>query len=92
MARVTGNDTVTLRLPPDPEFAEIPRVAFASLLRINRIDPSDVGDLGASIKETAGSITGAGHSVEINFRVTDDEVLVRLSGGGQTVDLSAPRD
>ncbi len=86
-----GNDTITLRLPPDPEFADIPRVTLASLLRINRIDPGDVGELGASIQQAAGDITGGGHSVEISFRVTADEVLVKLEGGGQTVNLTAPR-
>ncbi|MBP92021.1 MAG: hypothetical protein HN979_08450 [Actinobacteria bacterium] len=91
MGHAAGNDTVTLTLPPDPEFAEIPRVTLASLLRIHRIDPGDLGDLGTSIQQAAGSITGAGHSVEINFRVTATEVLVRLEGGGQTVDLAAPR-
>jgi|TARA_B100002003_G_C13962005_1_gene465927 hypothetical protein len=91
MGHTERNDAVTLRLPPDPEFAEIPRVTLASLLRIHRIDPGDVGELGVSIQQAARNITGAGHSVEINFRVTADEVLVRLEGGGNTVDLATPR-
>ncbi|MAG03495.1 MAG: hypothetical protein CL406_02620 [Acidimicrobiaceae bacterium] len=91
MVHTAGNDTVTLRLPPDPEFAEIPRVTLASLLRIHQIDPGELGDLGTSIQKAAGSITQAGHGVEINFRVTADEVLVTVEGGGNTVDLAAHR-
>ena len=85
------DDTVTLHLPPDAQFAELPRVALASLLRIHRIDPGDIGDLSTSVQHTATEMTATGNSVDIHLRVTDTQVCIDLDSAGRTVRLSAPR-
>ncbi len=91
MSDEAANDAVTLVIPAEPGFSELPRVALAALLRIHRIDPGEVGDLGVSVQHEADSITRGGDPVHVHYRVTDSEVLVTLDGGGHTVRLGAPR-
>ena len=60
MPRVDQQDTITLRLPASLDFADLPRVGLAALLRIHRIDPGDVGDLATSVHEIATKLAAAG--------------------------------
>jgi hypothetical protein len=66
-------------------------VGLASLLRIHRIDPGDVGDLATSVHEIATKLAAAGSEVVVEFRVTDAEVAVDLTGDGRTIRISSPR-
>ena len=91
MARVDQQDTITLRLPASRDFADLPRVGLAALLRIPRIDPGAVGDLATSVHEIATKLADAGSEVVVEFRVTDAEVAVDLTGDGRTIRISSPR-
>ena len=66
-------------------------MGLAALLRIHRIDPGDVGDLATSVHETATKLAAAGSEVVVEFRVTDAEVAVDLTGDGRTIRISSPR-
>ena len=85
-------DTITLRLPPSRAFADLSRVGLAALLRIHRIDPGDIGDLATSVHEIAREMTGGGSEVVVvEFRITDTEIVVDLTGDGRTIRISSPR-
>ena len=91
MAQVDQQDTITLRLPASLDFADLPRGGLAALLRIHRIDPGDVGDLATSVHESATELAAAGSEVVVEFRVTDAEVAVNLTGDGRTIRINSPR-
>jgi hypothetical protein len=94
MARSSRRDdleAVTLRIPVSRPVGDLPRVGLASLLRIHRIEPSEIGDLASSIQEMATKMVAAGSDVVIDYRVTDTEVAVDLTGNGRTLRISAPR-
>ena len=91
MASDNGRDIVTLVLPASQPFADLPRVGLASLLRIHRINPGDVGDLATSVLEATADLAATGSEVVVEFRVTDIEVSVDLTGNGRTLRISAPR-
>jgi len=94
MARSSRQDdleAVTLRIPAPRPVGDLPRVGLASLLRIHRIEPSELGDLASSIQEIAVEMAGAGSDVVIDYRVSDAEVVVDLTGDGRTLRTSAPR-
>ena len=84
-------DVVTLRLPPSRDFADLTRVSLAALLRIHRISPGDIGDLATSVQGIAAEMTGGGFEVVVEFRATDTEVIVDLTGDGHTIRISSPR-
>jgi hypothetical protein len=84
-------DTITLRLPPSRAFADLSMVGLAALLRIHRIDPGDIGDLATSVHEIAREMTGGGSEVVVEFRITDTEIVVDLTGDGRTIRISSPR-
>ncbi len=83
-------EAVTLRIPVSRPVGDLPRVGLASLLRIHRIEPSEIGDLASSIQEMATEMVAAGSDVVIDYRVTDTEVAVDLTGNGRTLRISAP--
>ncbi|MCP4792808.1 MAG: hypothetical protein GY882_05700 [Actinomycetia bacterium] len=83
------DDTVTLRIPADPTFADLPRVCLAVLLRIHRIDPDDLGDFATRLEEASADLIAGGGELAIDFRATGAAVEVVLSGPGGTVTLEA---
>ena len=91
MTRAGRRDAITLRLPASRAFADLPRVGLAALLRIHRIDPGDIGDLAASLTETAREMADGDSDVVVEFRVTDSEVTVDLTGDGRTIRISSRR-
>ena len=91
MERDDGRDTVTLVLPASRPFADPPRVGLASILRIHRINRGDVGGLATSVMEANAELAVAGSEVVIEFRVTDAEVSVDLTGNGRSLRISVPR-
>lgn len=91
MTRASQHDTITLRLPPSVDFADLPRVGLAALLRIHRIDPGDIGDLATSVHEIVRDMTGGGSEVVVEFSVTGTEVIVDMTGNGRTIRISSPR-
>ena len=94
MARSSQRDdleAVTLRLPASRPVGDLPRVGLASLLRIHRIKPSEIGDLASSLQEMAAEMTNAGSDVVIDYRVSATEVAVDLTGDGRTLRISATR-
>ena len=64
---------------------------MASLLRIHRIKPSEIGDLASSVQEMAGKMAAAGSDVVIDYWVSDAEVAIDVTGDGRTLRISAPR-
>ena len=94
MARSSRRDdleTVTLRIPASRPVGDLPRVGLASLLRIHRIMPSEIGDLASSVQEMANEIAAAGSDVVIDYWVSDAEVAIDVTGDGPTLRISAPR-
>ena len=91
MEAVTANDTITLRIPADPAFTDLPRVCLAVLLRVHRINPGDLGDLATRLKETSANLIAGGGELTIDYRATEATVEVVLSGPGGTMTLEAPR-
>ena len=94
MARNSRRDdleAVTLRIPASRPVGDLPRVGLASLLRIHRIKPSEIGDLASSVQEMATEIAAAGADVVIDYWVSDTEVAIDVTGGGRTLRISAPR-
>ncbi len=94
MARSSRRDdleAVTLKLPASRPIGDLPRVGLASLLRIHRIEPSEIGDLATSIQEMATEMAAAGSDVVIDYRVSTTEVAVDLTGDGRTLRISALR-
>jgi len=86
-----ADEAVTLRLPASLPVGDLPRVALASLLRIHRIDPTDVGDLAVSVQDMAVEMNESGSDVVVDYRVYGGEVAVELRGDGRTLRISAPR-
>ena len=94
MARGSQRDdleAVTLRIPASGPVGDLPRVGLASLLRIHRIKPSEIGDLASSVQEVANEIAAAGSDVVIDYWVSDAEVAIDITGDGPTRRISAPR-
>ena len=81
---------VTLHLPASQPIGDLPRVGLASLLRIHRIKPSEIGNLASSMQEKVTQMAKAGSDVIIDYRVSDNEVSIDLTGDGRTLRLSAP--
>ena len=94
MARSSRRDdleAVTLRIPAFRPVGDLPRVGLASLLRIHRIEPSEIGDLASSVQELAVELSDAGSDVVIDYRVSTTEVAIDITGDGRTLRLSAAR-
>ncbi len=91
ISRRDDPDVVTLRLPAHQPIGDLPQVGLVSLLRIHRIKLSEIGNLASSVQETVMQMAEAGSDVVIDYRVSDNEVSVDLTGDGRTLRLSAPR-
>lgn len=94
MARSSRRDdleAVTLRIPASRPVGDLPRVGLASLLRIHRIEPSEIGDLASSVQELAVELSAAGSDVVIDYRVSTTEVAIDITGDGRTLRLSTAR-
>ena len=94
MARGSQRDdleAVTLRIPASGPVGDLPRVGWASLLRIHRIKPSEIGDLASSVQEMANEIAATGSDVVIDYWVSDAEVAIDVTGDGPTRRISVPR-
>ena len=86
-----NDNLVTLKLPSGSSFDDLPTSGLAALLRIHRIDPGGLGDLAGSVQKAALEMLAGGDGIEIDYRVTNTEILVELRGGGSTTSISAPR-
>ena len=84
-------EAVTLRIPASRPVGDLPRVGLASLLRIHRIKPSEIGDLASSVQEMANEIAATGSDVVIDYWVSDAEVAIDVTGDGPTRRISVPR-
>ncbi len=84
-------EAVTLRIPASRPVGDLPRVGLASLLRIHRIKPSEIGNLAYSVQEMATEIAAAGSDVVIDYWVSGAEVAIDITGDGRTLRISAPR-
>ena len=91
MEAAKADDTITLRIPADPAFTDLPRVCLTVLLRVHRIDPGDLGDLATHLKEASADLIAGGGELTIDYRVTGTAIEVILTGPGGTMTLEAPR-
>ena len=91
METVKADDTITLRVPADPAFTDLPPVCLTVLLRVHRVDPGDLGDLATRLKEASADLIAGGGELTIDYRVTGTAVEVVLTGPGGTMTLEAPR-
>ena len=75
--------TVTLAIPPKPDYIVLVRLALSAICRLTPLQPDDVADLKLAVSEVATErLTGAsGGPVRLGFELSEDSL---------TVDLDAP--
>lgn len=75
--------TVSLAIPPKPEYIVLVRLALSAICRLTPLQPDDVADLKLAVSEVATErLTGSsGGSVRLGFELSEDSL---------TVDLDAP--
>ena len=85
------NESVSLTISAARSSNDLLRVTLAALLRIHQINPSEMGDLSASIQEKTAEMIDSGSEVVIDYRIEANQVVVDLTGNGQTMRMGAPR-
>ena len=72
--------TVTLAIPPKPDYIVLVRLALSAICRLTPLQPDDVADLKLAVSEVATErLTGAGEgSVRLCFDLLDDRLVVDL--------------
>ena len=86
--------SVSLAIPPKPEYIVLVRLALSAICRLTPLQPDDVADLKLAVSEVATErLTGvSGGSVRLDFELRDDSLVVDLEAaaapGGSEDDLS----
>ena len=86
--------TVSLAIPPKPEYIVLVRLALSAICRLTPLQPDDVADLKLAVSEVATErLTGSGgDSVRLGFELTEDSLIVDLDApavpGGSEDQLS----
>lgn len=79
MSEASGH-TVTLAIPPKPDYIVLVRLALSAICRLTPLQPDDVADLKLAVSEVATErLTGAGEgSVKLGFELFEDRLVVDL--------------
>jgi hypothetical protein len=77
---VASARTVSLAIPPKPDYIVLVRLALSAICRLTPLQPDDVADLKLAVSEVATErLTGAGEGVvRLDFELYDDRLVVAL--------------
>mgnify|MGYP006084677033 CR=1 FL=1 len=81
------NNIATLVFPPSYTIDELPRVALASILRIHQINPVIASDLAVSLQQKVKEVIINDSTVEIDYQVTEKEILIEIRCANKTTSL-----
>ena len=72
--------SVSLAIPPKPDYIVLARLALSGICRLTPLQPDDVADLKLAVSEVATErLSGApGESVRVAFELADDRLVVDL--------------
>jgi hypothetical protein len=72
--------TVSLAIPPKPDYIVLVRLALSAICRLTPLEPDDVADLKLAVSEVATErLTGAGErAVRLDFELREDRLIVAL--------------
>jgi hypothetical protein len=72
--------SVSLAIPPKPDYIVLVRLALSAICRLTPLQPDDVADLKLAVSEVATErLSGApGESVRLSFELEDDRLVVEL--------------
>jgi hypothetical protein len=72
--------TVTLAIPPKPDYIVLVRLTLSAICRLTPLQPDDVADLKLAVSEVATErLTGTDvDSVRLGFELLDDRLIVDL--------------
>jgi hypothetical protein len=75
--------SVSLAIPPKPDYIVLARLALSAICRLTPLQPDDVADLKLAVSEVATErLAGASEgSVRLNFELQDDRLVVDLHAG-----------
>ena len=75
--------SVSLAIPPKPDYIVLARLALSAICRLTPLQPDDVADLKLAVSEVATErLAGAsGDSVRVSFELEDDRLVVELHAG-----------
>jgi hypothetical protein len=75
--------SVTLAIPPKPDYIVLARLALSAICRLTPLQPDDVADLKLAVSEVATErLSGAPEgSVRLEFELEDDRLVVDLHAG-----------
>jgi hypothetical protein len=75
--------SVSLAIPPKPDYIVLARLALSAICRLTPLEPDDVADLKLAVSEVATErLAGAsGGSVRVAFELEDDRLVVDLHAG-----------
>jgi hypothetical protein len=73
--------TVSLTIPPKPDYIVLARLALSGICRLTPLEPHDVADLKLAVSEIATErLTGAPNgSVSLELELQDDQLVVDLN-------------
>lgn len=75
--------SVTLAIPPKPDYIVLARLALSAICRLTPLGPDDVADLKLAVSEAATErLAGASDGqVRLDFELHDDQLVVDLHAG-----------
>jgi hypothetical protein len=84
--------TVSLAIPPKPDYIVLARLALSAICRLTPLQPDDVADLKLAVSEVATErLTGARDGpVRLSFEIQDDRLLVDLHAAAAPASAADP--
>ena len=75
--------SVTLAIPPKPDYIVLARLALSAICRLTPLQPDDVADLKLAVSEVATERLSGGSEgqVRLSFELEDDRLVVDLHAG-----------
>jgi hypothetical protein len=75
--------SVSLAIPPKPDYIVLARLALSAICRLTPLPPDDVADLKLAVSEVATErlAGGAEGSVRLSFELEDHRLVVDLHAG-----------
>lgn len=76
---------VHIKVPANPDYLVLARLALSAICRLTPLEPNDVADLKLAITEAASQFVADGdetaEQIEFFFRLRDDRLELELRGG-----------
>ena len=75
--------SVSLSIPPKPDYIVLARLALSAICRLTPLQPDDVADLKLAVSEVATERLSGGSDgqVRLSFELEDDRLVVELEAG-----------